>query len=54
MLIRLFSDSLFDLPGQVLNLSGILFSAAIRFHAGILGNVPDFLLDCTFDFVKLV
>jgi hypothetical protein len=53
MLIRLCSDSLFNLADNLLNFSGILFSSAISFQVGVLGNLAGLLLDCAFDFVKL-
>ena len=53
MLIRLCSDSLFNLADSLLNFSGILFSSAISFQVGVLGKLAGLLLDCAFDFVKL-
>ena len=53
MLIRLCSDSLFNLADNFLNFSGILFSSAISFQVGVLGKLAGLLLDCAFDFVKL-
>src|ERR1039458_8653833 len=53
MLIRLCSDSLFNLADSLLNFSGILFSSAISFQVGVLGKFAGLLLDCAFDFVKL-
>ena len=52
MLIRLFSDSLFNLADNFLNFSVILFSSAVSFQVGVLGKLAGVLLDCAFDFVK--
>src|ERR1035438_5857402 len=53
MLIRLCSYGLFKLADHVLNFPDTLFSSAIIFQVGVLGNFADFLLDCPFDFVEL-
>src|ERR1019366_3746522 len=53
MLIRLCSDSLFNLADSLLNFSGILFCSAISCQVGVLGKLAGLLLDCAFDFVKL-
>src|ERR1017187_1429679 len=53
LLIRLCSDSLFNLADNLLNFSDILFSSAISFQVGVLGNLAGLLLDCAFDFMKL-
>ena len=53
MLIRLCSESLFNLADNLLNFSGILFSSAISFPVGVLGNLAGLLLDCAFDFVEI-
>ena len=51
--MRLLSNSLFNLAGNVLDFSGILFSPAISLQVGVAGNFAGRLLDCAFDFVKL-
>ena len=43
MLIRLCSDSLFNLADDVLNFSGILFSSAISFKVGVLRELAGLL-----------
>ena len=53
MLVRLFSDSLFNLADNFLNFSGILFSSAISFQVGVFGKLARLLLDCAFDFVEI-
>src|ERR1035438_10821462 len=53
MLIRLCSDSLFNLADSLLNFSGILFSLAISRQVGVRGKLAGLLLDCAFDFVEI-
>ena len=53
MLIRLFSDSLFNLAAPVMNFACILFGSAISFQIKVLGKLADFLFDCSFNFVEL-
>ncbi len=53
MVMRLLSDSLFDLTDGVLNFSGILFSSAISLQIRVAGNFAGLLPDYAFDFAKL-
>src|ERR1022692_202712 len=53
MLVRLFSDSLFNLADSLLNFPGILFSSAVSFQVGVFGKLARLLLDCAFDFVEI-
>jgi hypothetical protein len=53
MLVRLFSDSLFNLADSFLNFSVILFSSAVNFQVGVSGKLTRLLLDCAFDFVEI-
>ena len=53
MLVRLFSDSLFNLADNFLNFSGILFSSAVNFQVWVFGKLARLLLDCAFDFVEI-
>ena len=53
MLVRLFSDSLFNLADSLLNFSGIIFSLAVSRQVRVAGKFAGLLLDCAFDFVKL-
>src|ERR1035441_3872886 len=53
MVMRLLSNSLFNLTDGVLNFSCVLFSNAISFQVGVLRDLADLLLDCAFDFVKV-
>src|ERR1035438_2633183 len=52
MTMRLLSYSLFNLAGNVLDFSGILFSSAIILQVPFAGQFAGLLLDCAFDFVK--
>ena len=53
MWMRLLSYGLFNLAGNVLDFSCILFSPAISLQIRVVGHFPGLLLDCAFDFVKL-
>ena len=53
MRICLFSGGLFDLADKVLNFARVLFSSAVRFKAGVVGEFAGLLLDCALDFVNL-
>src|ERR1019366_3776845 len=53
MLIRLFSDSLFNLADKALNFASVLLSSAIGLQVGAAGKFAGLLLDCAFDFVEL-
>jgi len=53
MLIRLLPDGFFNLAEPVLNFAGIFFSPAISFQVRVLGELANFLLDSSFDFVEL-
>jgi hypothetical protein len=53
MVMYLLSYSLFNLAGNVLDFSGILFSSAISLQVRVAGKFAGLLPDCAFDFVKL-
>src|ERR1035437_3585422 len=53
MVMRLLSNSLFNLTDGVLNFSCVLFSNAISFQVGVLRDLAGLLLDSAFDFVKV-
>src|ERR1035441_146654 len=53
MVMRLLSNSLFNLTDGVLNFSCVLFSNAISFQVAVLRDLASLLLDCAFDFVKV-
>ena len=49
MLIRLFSDSLFNLADKVLNFASIFLSSAIGLQVGAAGEFAGLLLDCALE-----
>jgi len=51
MLIRLFSDSLFNLADKTLNFASVFLSSAIGLQVWAAGKFASLLLDCAFDFV---
>src|SRR5664279_2514327 len=53
MLIRLFSDSLFNLADKALNFASVFLSSTISLQVGVAGKFAGLLPDCAFDFVKL-
>src|ERR1017187_6820849 len=53
MLVRLFSDILFNLADNFLNFSVILFGSAVIFQVGVSSKLARLLLDCAFDFVEI-
>ena len=53
MVVRLLSNSLFNLADNVLHFSGILFSLAVSRQVGVVGMFAGLLSDCAFELVKL-